>query len=76
MPPPDTPKRGSLKFSKPQTLKHHRGFGARLGFEFRVYLDPRENLIFRAPYYEFLVEVLKRVGSSGSRYVLTLTLAL
>ena len=33
----------------------------------RFYLDPKEPTRFRVPDYDFLIEVLKKLGSSGSR---------
>ena len=32
--------------------------------------EPSENLLFRAPYSEFLLEVLNKVGYLGTRYTL------
>ena len=32
---------------------------------------PERTYLFRVPYYDFLLQVLKNVGSSGSRYIHT-----
>ena len=43
--------------------------GTRLGFGpwGRVYLDPKRTYLFRVPYYDFFIYVLKKVGYLGLR---------